>query len=318
MRLGLLICLTAGFCIGCASSSKIPVASIQKRSDVLAADTCAEHFPLINTRLDLRADVERGPWEISMTPSVDRFNTALFKKWRNQHGGSPYIYTQAGSYEYTPHIMNYDLMGDFYYYGCEYSGQSTLGRIWHGKREAIERDPVMAAKHYEFAALGHVAHSQYRLGRMLFEGDGISKDQDMGIKWLTSAALEGSNDARSYLQDLGIDDVPPAISPNTFSLLAREEKMIERQFQRAIDARQQQTRENLGNFLGLAIMTVGAYYAADAAVAHETGQPASSTQQGPIIVQRNRPAFCTSTVNMAITGGTYATYANGTVSTFCN
>lgn len=313
-----LLAVPAMMLIACSATYKAPIASMQMRSVFLQPEKCAEAYQLIESRIRVMADVDRGAFQIRQTKDLNVFNTALFKRW--QEAAYKGIYWSFDrSFEFYPHIMNYDLMGDLYYYGCEYSGQSIAGRVWSGKREGFDPDPVIAAKYYEFAAIGHVPRSQYRLGLMLFEGDGIPRDEETGIQWLTSAALEGYQDARDYLKELGLD-VPEASSPNTYSVLAQDERAQYMALQRAIHARQQQIRQNWAT---VAIVAVGAYYAADnlatGAAATTSGSTApSTTQPQRVIVQRSRPVFCTSMGNVTITGTSYTAFANGTVSTFCH
>ncbi|MDA3934846.1 MAG: hypothetical protein PF630_11055, partial [Gammaproteobacteria bacterium] len=180
---------------GCAAVPKTPIASVSIRSDILNEQNCAYAFRRINKWIDFMADYHRTPFQLKTSPGLDIFDTSLIEKWeipKYGFNGQWWIYTNNKDFaELSPHIMNYDLMGDIYIHGCDNAG--------------IQPDPLMAANYYEFAAIGHVAQSQRKLGRMLFEGDGIQVNESMGIKWLTSAALEGDIEARTYLNSLKIN-----------------------------------------------------------------------------------------------------------------
>ena len=306
--LSILVLLT-----GCGTTYRASIASMEMRSAALKSEECAETYQRMNRRIRVAADVDRGAFQVRETEGLDIFNTALFRRW-HEFGYNGIYWSFDQSFPYYPHILNYDLMGDIHYYGCDYSGQSLAGRLWSGRREAIEPNPEKAAKYYEFAAIGHVPRSQYRLGRMLFEGDGISQDEETGIQWITSAALEGHKEARDYLESIGLT-VSEAEGPSTYSKLAEAEREEYTALQQAIQARQQQIRQNWAT---VAIVAVGAYYAADTVGAGTTTPQGHGTGQSQrVTIQRSTPVFCTSTSNISITGDSWVTFANGTISTFC-
>lgn len=291
---------------GCATGPKTQIAAPEFRATAVSEAECARSFRRADDWVENMADYDRGSWQVRKSRDIARFDTSLFEKWHTpKHGYNAqwWIYTKGQHFgELTPHILNYDLLGDIYYRGCESAG--------------IERDFVMAAKHYEFAALGHVAASQRKLGKMLLEGEGIQADKDMGIKWLTSAALEGDQAARSQLSDLGLE-IPAPTAPNTFAEMARHERSLKQGYARTMQARAQQRRQNVGQLFSVAIVAVGAYYALESQPAPRTAQRARNKYQ-PVTVQRTRPVFCTSNIDISAFGGSYSGYASGTVSTFCN
>lgn len=296
--------LTLALITGCATGPKTPIASIHERASSLDERSCANNFRRIDTVVRYMADYERTPFQLRESANLNIFDTGLLEKWhvpRFGHNAQWWIYQNHQHIGQTPHIMNYDFLGDVYYYGCTSAG--------------IQPDPVLAAKFYEFAAIGHVARSQYRIGRMMVEGDGIQRSEEMGIKWLTSAALEGDRNARAYLNDLGVE-VPAAIAPNTFSRLAHHERALEQNYELVMQQRAQQRRQNIGEFFTVAIVALGAFYVADAAISGVPQQaPAGAARASQ--VRRSQPVFCQSNINLLATSNRFSTYATGTMTTFC-
>lgn len=197
-------------------------------------------------------------------------------------------------------VRGYDTLGDVYYHGCPSAN--------------LNPSRSMAAMWYEYAALGHVAEAQYKFGRMLFQGDGIPENKELGIQWLTSAAIEGNRDARQFLQGLG-QEAPPEIGPNTYETLEAEHARARRH------ERADWFKSAAGDILGLGIVAVTtvAYSAAyvAAAQAGHTAAPATQFAPEPIVIERYAPRFCSTTANIIVTGGPYSAFANGTSATFC-
>ena len=297
--------LTFALMTGCATAPKTPIASVHERASALDERNCANNFRRINAVVRYMADYERTPFQLRESANLNIFDTGLLERWhvpRFGHNAQWWIYQNHRHIGQTPHILNYDFLGDVHYYGC--------------RRAGVQPDPILAAKFYEFAAIGHVARSQYRLGRMMVEGNGIQRNEEMGVMWLTSAALEGDRDARDYLTALGVE-VPPAILPNTFARLAQHERALEQNYELVMQQRAQQRRQNIGEFFTVAIAALGAFYIADAALASvPTQAPAGATRTSQ--VRRSQPVFCQSNINMLATSNQFSTYATGTVNTFCH
>lgn len=299
----------------CATTPSRPISDPSQRLSVLTPERCGGVFLQVNAIIGGRADVDRGPWQIRQSSDVDRFDTALFSRWQNYYS---HAYTSMAGNDTFPHILNYDLLGDIYYYGCDAKPTSLAGRMWHGDRGPVEQNKQLAALHYEFAAIGHVGRSQYKLGRMLVEGDGIPEDKDIGIKWLISAAMEGNSAARSYLRTIGIDDVPAAVWPNTFQVLAENERQLQREFQQYLQERQAKKRENWATLAAVSLVALGAYYSAGSiAATPAVSQPSSSAPLRRTTVHRSKPVFCTSNLQMTGLQSGSMTFVNGTISTFC-
>lgn len=119
-------------------------------------------------------------------------------------------------------ILTYDMLGDIYYRGC--------------LKAKLEPDKEAAAFWYQVAAIRHVPESQWKLGKMLVEGDGIPQDNEMGMAWVSSAAIEGSTQAASYLTAAG-EPMPPVNIPNTFTVV-RDAYVDQLDAQRAIERQQ--------------------------------------------------------------------------------
>jgi TPR repeat protein len=98
---------------------------------------------------------------------------------------------------------------------------------------------------YQAAAVAHVREAQWKLGKMLFEGDGVPKNTDAGLAWLTSAAIEGSTEAASYLHARG-EPVPPRIYPNSYTIAAER---AHQELEAAQTAQRQQAVRDLASLL---------------------------------------------------------------------
>lgn len=306
---------------GCTTTVLNPVSDSSHRESVLSPTHCGFLYRQVDHRIKLAADVDRGRFQIRLSEDLDRFDTDLFTRW--QEDVHTPVYTGVGEetydeFSFSPHILNYDLLGDIYYYGCDGESQSAAGRFWYGDRGPVEQNKSRAALHYEFAALGHVSRSQYRLGRMLVEGDGIPQDTEMGLKWLVAASIEGNDDARAYLQKKGIENIPDPIFPNTFQVLAANERRMRAQHQRLAEERRAERAEDWANVILIGLVLLGAYYSADTAASTQSvAQPSPAAKSRSVSVQRPVPVFCNSQINMTgITSGSL-TLVNGTISTFC-
>ena len=192
-------------------------------------------------------------------------------------------------------VRGYDIFGDIYYNGC--------------KKANVSAQKKLAAQWYRYGAIGHVKESQYKLGKMLYEGDGIEKDKDSALEWLASAAAEGSVHARQYLNSLGVE-APNAIHPNTFYTIQKRQK----QFRKAANA--QWFRESFQNLLGIATMAAVGYYAIDAGYREPQRTVHSTTSS--LDLQRFRPVFCSTTGNLTLTGSGSTAFVQGYSTTFCN
>lgn len=171
-------------------------------------------------------------------------------------------------------FRGYDLLGDVYYHGCASADLAS--------------DKVAAAYWYQAAAVAHVPEAQWKLGRMLFEGDGVPKNTDAGLAWLTSAAIEGSTEAASYLRAHD-EPVPPRIYPNSYTIAAER---AHQELKAAQTAQRQQAVRDLASLL----VTVGAAYAGAyvGATAAAQSQPAFSPNVSRMPdLRMTKPVFCT-------------------------
>ncbi len=175
---------------------------------------------------------------------------------------------------YKNHIIEaWQIIGDIYYTGCPNAN--------------IAQDKETAFFWYQSAALAHVSSAQYKVGMMLLKGDGVQADHKRGIDWLSSAAIEGSGEARSYLESVGMTP-PPAISPSsyqTYQELAREELIKGQERDRAAVMR------DLGR---LAVNTVQLVSEAVLLYSVSQGMPNNTQSAAPRIkyVERTRPVYC--------------------------
>lgn len=113
-------------------------------------------------------------------------------------------------YMYKQMVMPFwEFTGDMYYNGCP--------------KGDLDIDKTTAAQWYQNAAMEFVPTAQYKLGRMMLEGDGIAVNVEGGRAWMTSAALEGSTEAAQYLANVGLP-VPQPINPTSYTIAARQAK----------------------------------------------------------------------------------------------
>lgn len=173
-------------------------------------------------------------------------------------------------------FRGYDLLGDIYYHGCV--------------RADLAPDKAAAVTWYQNAAIAHVPESQWKLGQMLYLGDGIEQDQKRGLSWITSAAIEGSSDAASFLRSIG-EEPPHVMSPNTYetaTMAARQQLSAQRA------AQWREVTQDLGN-----LVVAGATLAATAYVGQHSYsvQTPASYAPTPTRVNRFRPVYCEYTAN---------------------
>lgn len=190
-------------------------------------------------------------------------------------------------------FRGYDLLGDLYYRGCESANLSP--------------DKGLAAYWYLNAANGHVPEAQFKLGKMMYEGDGIEKNEESGMEWITSAALEQNSDARAFLLSKGLP-VPSTSGPNTYDKIQQE---LRRQ-------KKQQNAEYWSGFfddlLGVVVLAGATYLTLKATMPNQYLPSQSSSHGQSVEIYRYRPVWCSSN----IIGTTDGVMVSGTVSTFCN
>lgn len=170
-------------------------------------------------------------------------------------------------------FRGYDLLGDVYYNGCASAG--------------LAPDKVAAAYWHQAAAVAHVPEAQWKLGKMLFEGDGVPRNTDAGLAWLTSAAIEGSTEAASYLHARG-EPVPPRIYPNSYTIAAER---AHQELEAAQTAQRQQAVRDLASLLvTVGAAYIGAYVGATAA-AHSHPVYSPNVSRMPQL-RMTKPAYC--------------------------
>jgi hypothetical protein len=182
-------------------------------------------------------------------------------------------------------FRGYDLLGDVYYRGCA--------------KADLAPDKIAAAYWYQAAAVAHVPEAQWKLGRMLLEGDGVPVNHDAGLAWLTSAAIEGSTNAATFLRAHSYP-VPAPIYPNSYAVAAER---AQQQLDAARAAEHQQAVRDLASLL----VNVGTIY-----VAAKVG--AAAIRSEPIVHSPNvnsmpqlrmtKPVFCTTSGSANAVGDT--------------
>lgn len=183
-------------------------------------------------------------------------------------------------------FRGYDLLGDVYYHGCA--------------KASLAPDKVAAAYWYQAAAVAHVPEAQWKLGRMLLEGDGVPANHDAGLAWLTSAAIEGSGNAATYLRAHGYP-VPTPIYPNSYTVAAER---AHQELNAARTAERQQAVRDLASLL----VNVGAIYVAARAGA-EAAARSESILRSPNVngmpqLRMTKPVFCTTSGSANAIGDT--------------
>ena len=88
------------------------------------------------------------------------------------------------------------------------SAAFTLGQLYLSGTTLL-RDPA-AVRWLERAALGGNQYAQYRLGKLLLQGEDVPKDADGAVRWLTASAEQGSQYAQYALGKLYLlgEEVP--------------------------------------------------------------------------------------------------------------
>lgn len=203
-------------------------------------------------------------------------------------------------YLYDARIIPYwEFIGDMYYNGCPKGG--------------LDVDRYAAAQWYQSAAIEFVPSAQYKLGRMMIEGDGTPVNLEGGRAWITSAALEGSREAAQYLAHAGLP-VPQPINPTSYTIALREAKA-------ELEAGQARDRAAIVSDLSNLVVNIAAAYvavnaaAATAPVARRvTAQPPATPPNFKPIMRR--PQFCNTYGTATPSAATSTVWVN--VSTFCN
>ena len=238
---------------------------------------------------------------------VSRFtydSATCHKRVKNMHNmikhWSPGTLNPPNYYMYKQMVMPFwEFTGDMYYNGCGEAGLAV--------------DKPTAAQWYQSAALEFVPSAQYKLGRMMLEGDGIPLNVAAGRAWLTSAAIEGSSEAARYLASAGLP-IPPAITPNSYTVAARQAKA-------ELEAGQARDRAAIVSDLSnLVVNLASAYVSASIA-----SQAAPSVKRAPAPVV-NAPIFNAPVMRRPVYCNVYATVTpsaiNDTawvnVTSFCN
>jgi hypothetical protein len=153
-----------------------------------------------------------------------------------------------------------------------------------------------------------VPEAQFKLGKMMVDGDGIPKDEAAGIEWIVSAALEQDSNARAYLLEQRGIEASIVSGPNTYERLTDYYQGIEKQ-------KRAEFLSDLGGF-ALEVVTLAAV---TYAVVETNQTPSYSHQTQPSAtnsptIYRYRPVYCSS--NIMATGG--SNVVTGTVTTFCH
>lgn len=194
--------------------------------------------------------------------------------------------------------------GDLYFFGCAKAGRLP--------------DKQAAFAMYERSAVNHSPSAQFKLGKMLRDGDGVPKNEDAGLAWISSAALEGSIDASSYLTQNGID-APQPIWPNSYALAAMEAKAV-------FDGKRSAERAEIVRDLGNLAIGATAAYLTFRAEALRTGvttpakkMPKTSYSSPPLTFRpiiMKRPVYCHYQGNIRNPSGGNTAYFY--VTKFCN
>lgn len=196
-------------------------------------------------------------------------------------------------------IPFWEFTGDMYYNGCP--------------KGDLPIDKVTAAQWYQSAAIEFVPTAQYKLGRMMLEGDGVAVNIEGGRAWMTSAALEGSSEAARYLANAGLP-VPQPINPTSYTIAARQAKA-------ELEAGQARDRAAIVSDLSHLVVNVASAYLAASAVSpvapavRRAPAPTTTTPAFPAPTMR-RPVFCRSYGAITPSAATDSAWIN--VSTFCN
>jgi len=207
--------------------------------------------------------------------------------------------------DYNPKMLGIrgnDMLGDIYYRGCAAAN--------------LPPDKEQAAIWYQYGALDHLPESQWKLGKMFYEGDGIPKDEKAGLTWLTSAAIEGEAEASKYLERIGAL-VPRMVVPNSYTSAAMAAKG---QLEAAQTAERAKVVQDLSGLLYAVTTMYAAGQASRATQPRINAQPVSK----PVtpVVPAHEPPKMTTPVYCNYYSSAYASEVTNTVtvtvSQFCN
>lgn len=185
----------------------------------------------------------------------------------------------------------YHFFGDLYSAGCPVAD--------------LARDKTEAAVWYERAAVGHVAAAQYKLGRMLIEGDGVETHEELGRHWLISAALEQHAPAVEFLKAARGIEITPPTGPTTYELMQQA-------FRNQVSA---ERRQMLGDASQFVLVAAGVYAAVQLGASVDRGQ---EIKPAPLQFARPAPVYCSSTATAFASGSESVAFVNATVTTFCH
>ena len=189
-------------------------------------------------------------------------------------------------------MRGYDMYGDLHYRGCVPMG--------------LTPDKHEAFTWYQHAALGHVPESQYKLGKMLYLGDGIESNRKLGISWLMSAAAEGSEAARKLLLELQIEPPKPLSITSYDTYVARHQRMIQES--------RQQFWSDVANLATIALSIQPKPISKSQTVEPYPVQPRPELK----LITRPRPVYCTSNAYVSTSEAANSVYLTGMITTFCH
>lgn len=252
---------------------------------------CSRQTKNMNRLLDLWRSGKATPADISI--AVPRPDGTVYAPFGD---GLPY-------YTYKMHLLNtIETFGDIYYYGCPKEGVSA------SKSAAMEM--------YERAAIKHVPSAQFKLGRMQYEGDGVEKQEEIGLAWITSAAIEGSADAAQFLASIN-KNTPKPISPNSYAAAALEAKAIHEGLKQADRAKLVSDLASLSVNFATGYLT-GIATQPTTNVPKVAKQPSSTTTPKATkpMLTMTQPTYC----NYYVTtySSEYSDTVSATVSKFCH
>ena len=73
---------------------------------------------------------------------------------------------------------------------------------WYGKGLGMPADRVKSVELYKLAAEQGVAIANFNLGVVYINGDGIEPDIDLGVSYMSQAAVLGMEEAEEILVEL--------------------------------------------------------------------------------------------------------------------
>lgn len=123
--------------------------------------------------------------------------------------GSPEANNNMGINYILGHMVDKDVTKAIYYFKRSADAGlsiacNNLGIIYFGKEYGI-KDRKLAALYWKRGAELGSPKCQYGYGTALIKGHGVKKDKEQGIRWLTLAAQNGSEDAMAELRKIGIE-----------------------------------------------------------------------------------------------------------------